>query len=188
MKTIQRFTMAAALGLSPLVASAQADADPTPEPIVAPSAEPAPGAELRPAPPAELPVEVAALPAAGEPLPFSADLPTEGVAPESTIMLRSELALVDLRVRLLDENGKLVPTRDRATVGKGTSYEVRPAEPLVTGTNYRLEIDGQKARHPTDVEGTTYAVRTFAFRTSGEKPPPPPPPAAKKKFRPAKRR
>ena len=90
-------------------------------------------------------------------------------------------------MRLLDENGKLVPTRDRATVGTGTSYEVRPAQPLVTGTNYRIEVDGQRAREPSDVEGTSYAVRTFAFRTSGEKPPPPPAPAAKKKFR-AKRR
>ncbi|HEY0838562.1 MAG TPA: hypothetical protein VGD74_00105 [Vulgatibacter sp.] len=134
-----------------------------------------------------LPLLGEARPAAGEPIPLATDLPTEDVAPESTFVLRSEVALVDLRVRLLDENGKLVPTRDRAVAGNGTSYEVRPAEPLVTGTNYRLEIDGQRARHPTDVEGTTYAVQTFAFRTSGEKPAPPPP-AAKKKIRPKKRR
>lgn len=168
-------TLIAALAASP-IATAQSEAPPaSPEPSAAAAPEAAPAAEL--------PILVEAQPAVGEPIAFAEALPTEGVAPESTIVLSSELALVDLRVRLLDENGKLVPTRDRATVGKGTSYEVRPAQPLVTGTNYRIEIDGQRARNPADVEGTSYAVRTFTFRTSGEKPPPPPPPAAKKKFR-----
>jgi len=126
-----------------------------------------------------LPVHVEARPAAGEPVAFAAELPAESVAPESTIVVSSDHALVDLRVRLLDEGGKLVPTRDRATIGKGTVYEVRPAEPLVTGTAYRLEIDGQRQRQPSDVAGTAYAPQSFAFRTAGEKPAPPPPPAKK---------
>lgn len=166
MNPILRIASAALLALLSFPASAQ---------------EPAPRAEATTEDPKALPVRAEARPVTGEPTLLAADLPTEGIAPESAIILTSEHALVDLRVRLLDEAGKLVPTRDRATIGAGTVYEVRPAAPLVTGTNYRIEIDGQQSRQPSDVAGTSYAPQSFAFRTLGEKPPPPPPPAKKSK-------
>ncbi|HWV37130.1 MAG TPA: hypothetical protein VN033_01515 [Vulgatibacter sp.] len=163
-----RIPAAALVALAPLAASAQ-------EP------EPEPKEEAASREPQALPIRAEARPVTGESTYLAADLPAEGIAPESTFVLTSEHALVDLRVRLLDEGGKLVPTRDRAAVGAGTVYEIRPAAPLITGTNYRIEIDGQHARRPSDVAGTSYLPQSFEFRTLGEKPPPPPPPAKKSK-------
>ncbi|AKU90948.1 hypothetical protein AKJ08_1335 [Vulgatibacter incomptus] len=114
------------------------------------------------------------------------DTNAEGIPAEATIVLTSEHALTDLRIRLVDEAGKLVPSDDRATIGKGTRYELRPQGGLVTGTRYRLLVDGNSSSHPSSVDGTTFAGRSFSFRTAGEKPAPPPPPA--KAPRKAKRR
>lgn len=159
------------------VASAQDVAVPETE---AP-AEGSPAMPEKPAPPAEpLPIAAEVVPPEGEAIPLLTDGPTEKIPPESTIRLRSERALTDLRVRLLDEAGKLVPTRDRGSVGEGTRYEIRPVEPLITGSAYRLIVDGQYERFAKDLEGTSYATLELHFRTDGEKPPPPPPPKPKR--------
>lgn len=96
------------------------------------------------------------------------------IAPEASFRLWSERALVDLRIRLRDERGKLVPTRDQLTVGEGTVYVIRPQSPLAPGSKFELFIDGQDGPSPQDLEGTAYATLSITFRTSGEKPPPPP--------------
>jgi hypothetical protein len=92
-------------------------------------------------------------------------------------------ALVDLRVRLLDEAGRLVPAKDEAHVGKGTRYELHPSQPLTPGTVYRVAVDGQEGSNPVDVAAISFAPVTIAFRTAGEKPAPPPPQQKKRASR-----
>jgi len=136
---------------------------------------PLPPSPALPAPPeAQVPIEAEATSWDGITIPLLPDTQNATIPAGAHFRLFSERALVDLRIKLVDEDGKLVPTRDRATVGAGTNYEIRPVEALVTGTRYRLVVDGQFQPYAKDVEGTSYSSRSFEFITEGEKPPPPP--------------
>lgn len=126
------------------------------------------------APGAGAPAELRVTLAAGEDVP---------VFPGSVLELSSPIALVDFRVRLFDENDRLVPSRDRVTVGKGTEVRIVPETPLPPGSAFRLEIGGQLQAHPTGIGGAHFAGRTYRFHTTGEKPPPPPPPVQKQRRR-----
>ncbi len=122
-----------------------------------------------------IPVQILARGWDGEEVSLNGEEPIGDVPPTAQLVLSSEEALVDLRIRLRDEAGSLVPSNDRATVGQGTLYELRPRDPLLPGTTYRLLIDGQRSPFAKDAAGQSYAPRTLTFRTAGEKPPPPPP-------------
>lgn len=97
----------------------------------------------------------------------------ERLPTEVAFELRSERAFPDLRMRLFDERGRLVPSEESATVGDGTTYTLRPSAPLITGSAYKLVVDSQEGSQPRDVEGESYAPASFSFQTEGEKPPPP---------------
>ena len=103
--------------------------------------------------------------------------------PGAVLELASPIALVDVRVRLFDESDRLLPSRDRVTVGKGTQVRIAPEEPLPPGSSFRVEIAGQLQPFPTGVDGKHFGGRTYRFHTTGEKPPPPPPPAKKQRRR-----
>ena len=106
------------------------------------------------------------------PLPTGAE--TADVPVPTALTVATPIALVDFKVRLLDELDRLVGTDDTAHVGAGVRYRIVPREPLVTGTRYRVVVEGQLRPHPTDVAGATFRDAAVTFRTAGEKPPPPP--------------
>lgn len=147
---------------------------------VPPEQEEQPPAE--PPPPEPVPVEVEANLDEDEETPASSSRLAGGpdaedrAPPEAWFLVRSEHALPQLRVRLFDEAGRMVPTQDEAQVGQGSRYRLHPSEPLVPGSLYRLVIDSQEGANLRDVDGTVYLPRTLPFRTLGEKPTPTSPP------------
>lgn len=99
----------------------------------------------------------------------------QGLLPlEVAFELRSDHAFPDLRLRLFDEAGRMVPGEESITVGEGTRATWRPSAPLIPGTAYKLVVDGQAGQHLVDAGGERFAQGIFSFRTEGEKPAPPP--------------
>lgn len=131
--------------------------------------------EVVPAPPRPIPVSVE-IHSEERVARLEAEGTSEGVPADGLVVVASELAFPDLRARLFDEGGRLVPSEDRAEIGQGSRYELRPKEPLVTGTVFRLVIDGQDGSTSFDVTSVGYLGGAWVFRTEGEKPPPDPSP------------
>lgn len=95
-----------------------------------------------------------------------ADLPL--VDPAATFVLESASAFPDLRVRLFDRSGRIVPTEDEISIGRGSRYLLRPTEALEASETFRLFVDGAQESRVRDVEGEAYRPRSFRFRTSAE--------------------
>lgn len=128
------------------------------------SPEPDPG-------PAVLPAKIHAVSAEGL-IPLSPDTTTEAVPPDSRFEIELP-RLADVRVRLFDASDRVVPSNDTLELTGATArYVLVPAEPLVTGSNYSLLIDGQRGELATDSDGKVYAELRARLKTSGEKPAP----------------
>ena len=93
------------------------------------------------------------------------------IAPDSLVELWLP-SLADVRVRLLDESHRLVPSDDRlSSDGVGQSrYLIQPESPLVPGTKHFVRVDGLVDDLPTAIDGAQYRPVRVSFVTSGEKP------------------
>lgn len=110
-----------------------------------------------------VPAKAFALSPSGERLEISGDEAVEGIPAGATFEVTSEHALTDVRVRLFNGNDKLVPSDDKASVGQGFRYELKPREALEPGALYRIVVDEAATGHPKDVTGQVYQGRSFRF-------------------------
>lgn len=132
-------------------------------PAEAPPAEMEKETEAVPVAEPAVPVRAFAVAPSGEKREITGDEPVEGIAPGATFEVTSEHALTEIRVRLFNGNDKLVPSDDKASVGQGFRYELKPREALETGALYRIVVDEAATGHPKDVTGQVYQGRSFRF-------------------------
>jgi len=110
------------------------------------------------------------------------------IASDSLIELRLP-PLADVRVRLLDDSHRLVPSSDYFTSDHDQGrYLIQPESPLVPGTKHFVRVDGLVEALPTAVDGAQYRSVRVSFVTSGEKPPKEPRSKKKKKKKQSRRR
>ncbi len=118
---------------------------------------------------------------------------TDGAQAPHIVRLHAEFPpMADVRVRLMDESHRLVPSTDtQRTDALMTAVVVEPDAPLTPGTRYFLRIDGLVEERPAAFDGTAYDNTRVSFVTPGEKPAPEPkkfPAGSRKKGRRGKRR
>jgi hypothetical protein len=159
---------------------APADPAPSPTPSVASAAEavptptPTPRTDSQPSGPLELPLTAAAAFASGREQPLERGAITV-VEVSSHFAVEVAVALQDARLSLLDADGAMVAAAGGAEIGgKRTRFTLAPEEPLVTGSEYALRLDGALRRTAHDPEGRPYAPATWPLLTAGEKPKPEP--------------
>lgn len=136
---------------------------PPPEPAPAEPEVAQPAVEATPAPEPLVPVKAFAVSATGERIEVDGEVPVEGIPADATFEITSEHALTEIRIRLFNGNDKLVPSDDKASVGQGFRYELKPREALESGAFYRIVVDEGATGHPKDVTGQVYQGRSFRF-------------------------
>lgn len=125
----------------------------------------APGEVPEPAPVPEpmVPVLVAAITSSGGRIVLQDEGQTSGIPADARFEITSAHALSEVRIRLLNGNDKLVPSDDKAVVGRGFRYELTPREGLEQEAAYRIVVDEAATGRPRDVTGQVYQGRSFRF-------------------------
>ncbi len=129
-----------------------------------------------PAPPDAGPPPPPPVDAGPGPLPgFGAEAEWDGgradlMAPDASVpggaelTLRTSAELSDVRVRIIDSEYRLRPNRlEIEAADGGTSFVLRPSEPLPSKLCCRLVIDGEAGSLPTDVGGRRFLPLVLHF-------------------------
>jgi len=140
------------------LAGCKTETPPPAPPVPAEPPEPPP-----PPPPEDAPFTAAAVGAAGERVEIAPDGSSADVPPDARFELRSEVAFRSVRVRLLDDRDRLVPSDDEIAIGRGTTVTLQPVAPLEPGESYRILIDDPRERMPRDIEERQWVPRSFRF-------------------------
>ena len=102
---------------------------------------------------------------AGWELPPSGDA---GLPEGSRFRVVVELRLEALRVRLLDPSFKGVPAETSLSIRKQTQLDLKPDQPLISGSPYRLIIEPDGVPYLADKAGSALWPQSAAPQAAGE--------------------
>lgn len=114
-------------------------------------------------------------------VPFEAGVVPE-IPPADALVVSTNLALTNYRIRLFDEIDKAMVSDDEpAERADGLGYRIQLPAPLKTGHGYSLVIDAQTGDAILDAQGRAHPEQRLEFRIAGEKEKPPPPPKKRRR-------
>jgi hypothetical protein len=160
----------------------------TPPPAADGGTLPADGASEAPVDVSTLVVRLASeLPDGGSQVVASPTEEAAAVEPTQTLLLSTNIALRNLRVRVLDDDEKLQESDDVQDDGpRGLQYRIQLKSPLEPGSRYTVVLEPQSGTALEAPDGREFPEQRLSFTTSGTKPEPPPPaeePKAKRRRR-----
>jgi hypothetical protein len=92
------------------------------------------------------------------------------IDPPIALEVDANLALVNYRIRLVDEADRVIPSDDRGDESDGrTHYGLTPVQPLEPGRRYALLIDAQTGATFADASGRAHPDVRVEFQTAGER-------------------
>ncbi|HYX93182.1 MAG TPA: hypothetical protein VE782_16570 [Myxococcaceae bacterium] len=112
----------------------------------------------------------AEVPDAGSvPIPKSAEAPPE-IPPVQALVLETNLALQNYRVRVFDEADRAMVSDDEAEdADGGVRYRIQFPQPLATGHRYAMVVDAQTGPELIDSLGRSHDDFRLEFRIAGDK-------------------
>jgi hypothetical protein len=114
-------------------------------------------------------------------IPFSAEGGPE-IPPVEALVLVTNLALQNYRVRVFDEADRTMVSDDEEEDGDGgIRYRIQFPEPLATGHRYAVVVDAQTGPELLDSFGRSHDDVRLEFRIAGEKERPRSPPKRKRR-------
>lgn len=116
-------------------------------------------------------------------IPFSGGERPE-IPPAQALVVESNLALQNYRVRVFDEADRAMVSDDVAeSADAGIRYRIEFPEPLKTGHRYSVIVDAQTGPELLDAFGRSHQDVRLEFRIAGEKAKPEPPQPPKRRRR-----
>jgi hypothetical protein len=109
-------------------------------------------------------------------------LETPVVPPARQLVVESNRALRNVRIRVLDESDRALESDDVPEDGPSAlRYHVDLLKPLEPGHRYAVLVDAQSGATFEDDTGKEIPEQRLEFRTSGERERPKPPPSRRKR-------
>jgi hypothetical protein len=109
-------------------------------------------------------------------------LETPVVPPSRQLLVESNKALHNARVRVMDESDRALESDDVPEEGPGSlRYRIDLLRPLEPGHRYAVLVDAQSGATFDDGTGKEIPEQRLEFRTSGDRERPKPPPQRKRR-------